>query len=255
MRIPQHPIAWAALLSSLHQVACSQQPFLPAATPTVAYQLSRRQDGSGCLTGTYSCSSQGAAFNGICCAVGQLCALDQANSPACCPAGAVCTGVAPAQFVPPAATAISFVPNQFFSYPYIPTVFANQAACTSAVAQCSRNYDACTAYLQGQAVPNPTGGYGVTINVPGPGGTTIVGGAAGGAAPVNYGPVTATSVCASLSRVGCFGIQNNVCQTTGAVAGGFFVGNANTAFARPTPPPVLVGMGVVAGLGAAWGGL
>ena len=257
MRIPRYSVAWAAaLLANLLQSANGQQPFLPAATPTVPYELSRRQQNGGCWPGTYSCAQQGAIFNNICCTLGQVCALDQTNSPACCPAGAVCTGTAPAQFLPP-QTAVSYVPNQYFSFPYIPTVFANQAACTSAVVQCSRNYDACTAFLQGQVAPNPTGGYGVTINVPGPGGTTIVGGPAGApASAVNYGPATATSVCGSLSRVGCYGINNNVCATTGGSGTGFFVGAGNAAVARATPPPVAVmGVGVMAGLGAAWGAL
>ncbi len=58
-----------------------QQPFQPAETAAVY----RRQQ-SGCLTNFYSCANQGSAFNGVCCEIGQSCALDVNNQPACCPA-------------------------------------------------------------------------------------------------------------------------------------------------------------------------
>lgn len=149
----------------------------------------------------------------------------------------VCTGAAPATFVAPTAapTAVSFVPNQYFSFPYISTAFANSAACTSAVSQCSRNYDMCTSGLQGQA------GFGVTVVVGGGSGGTTVANQGG----VNLGPSSATSICASLSSKACFNIQSSSCTQTGG--GGFVVGTGNAAV-RPTPPPGLsiMGLGVMA---------
>ncbi|RDA85138.1 hypothetical protein CP532_1567 [Ophiocordyceps camponoti-leonardi (nom. inval.)] len=101
----------------------------------------------------------------ICCQNGQTCALDAHNSPACCPAGAVCTGTAPAS--PPPTAAVSYVPNQFFSYPYAATSFDNSASCASAIHACSSNYDACVTGLQRDAA------YAVTVNVPGGKGLTL----------------------------------------------------------------------------------
>ncbi|KAJ4295772.1 hypothetical protein N0V88_004474 [Collariella sp. IMI 366227] len=65
---------------------------------------------------------------------------------------AICTGTIPASFATPnptvaPTTAVSYVPNAFFSFPYIATSFANAAHCSAAVSQCSANYAACTAQL------------------------------------------------------------------------------------------------------------
>lgn len=131
---------------------------------------------------------------------------------------AVCTGTAPAAFATPTATAVSFVPNPYFSFPYLAgTAFANAAQCSSAYSQCSQNYDACTSELGG-------GGFGVTIVVPGGQGTTITGGA-------NVGSSSAVSICTSLSSAACSGLQQSAC--TAGSGGGFSVGTANAA-ARPT---------------------
>ena len=107
---------------------------------------------------------------------------------------AVCTGAAPTGAVPTA----SFVTNSWFPYPYAPTSFANPEACTTAVEQCSSNYAACTSDLAGS-------GWGVTIVVPGGGGTTV--------APTDSQvPIaTATSVCSSLSSEACHGLQTSQC--------------------------------------------
>lgn len=218
------------------------QPFLPAQTPepvrryhaaTPAEALFARQT-DGCISGTYSCSSQGSAFNGICCASGQSCTLDVSSSPACCPSGDVCTGTAPSSYRPPSTTSASYVSNAYFSFPYIATSFSNAAACSRAVSACSKNYVACTADLEG------SGGGGVTVVV---GGSTTVG-ASGGA---TYPTATATSVCSSLSSKACFDIQSSYC-TAGSTAG-FSVGSANAA-ARPTGMPCV---GLVAGLAAGVG--
>lgn len=221
------------------------QPFFPAqtATPVRRYHgatpveaLFARQTSSGCISGTFSCSDQGSAFSGICCASGQTCALDARNSPACCPSGDVCTGTAPSSYRAPSTTAASYVNNQFFSFPYIATSFSNAAVCSQAVSQCSANYAACTADLEGSV-----GAGGVTVVV---GGSTTVG---GGSVAVTYATSSATSICSSLSSVACFGIQDSYC--TAGSTGGFSVGSANAA-ARPTGLPC---MGVVAGLAAGVG--
>jgi hypothetical protein len=46
-------------------------------------------------------------------------------------------------------TAVSYVPNVYFSFPYIATYFANPGYCSAAVSQCSANYAACTSQLGG----------------------------------------------------------------------------------------------------------
>ncbi len=157
---------------------------------------------------------------------------------------AVCTGTAPATFVTPTAATtapVSFVPNTFFSFPYITTVFANGAACQAAVSQCSQNYAACAADLQGGANAGP--GYAVTIVVPGGGGTTVAPTVASA-----LSPESASAVCSSLSSQACFGLQGGVCSQTGTAPGGFFVGTANAA--APTAAPCV---GVVGALAAGVG--
>ncbi|KXJ89222.1 hypothetical protein Micbo1qcDRAFT_235539 [Microdochium bolleyi] len=183
-----------------------------------------------CPGGYFSCEDRGSAFLGVCCRNGQQCALDGNNQAACCPQGNVCTGAAPTGTgVPP----VSYVPNTYFSFPYIYTSFRNTGACSSAVSQCNANYQACTADLAGA-----NSGYGVTIAVPGGGGTTV----APTRAPVAL--ATATSVCQSLSREACRGLQSSVCTQTGT-ANGFIVGTENAA-PRPTAACMA---GVIAGVG------
>lgn len=234
------------LLASLTIVLASQppQPFLPArtATPVRRYHaatpveaLFARQTTAGCISGTFSCSSQGVAFSGICCASGQACTVDASSSPACCPSGDVCTGTAPSSYRAPSSTSVSYVGNPFFSFPYIATSFSNAGACSSAVSQCSANYAACTAGLEGQG-----GSGGVTVVV---GGSTTV----GASAAVTYATSSATSICSSLSSVACSGIQDSYC-TAGSTAG-FSVGSANAA-TRPTGMPCV---GIVAGVAAGVG--
>jgi hypothetical protein len=107
------------------------------------------------------------------------------------PSSAVCTGTAPASFVTPgpaATTAASYVPNVYFSFPYIATYFANPGHCSAALSQCSANHAACITRLAGGG--GVGGEFGVTIVVPGGGGTTI---AAGGG--VTYAAASATSIC------------------------------------------------------------
>lgn len=234
-----------------------QHPYLPAETGTpvrryhaaaaapvhslLAPRATTAAADDGCISGTFSCADQGSAFSGICCASGQTCAVDAAASPACCPSGAVCTGTAPSSYHAPSSTAVSYVANGYFSsFPYIATAFSNAAACSRAVSQCSANYAACTAGLEGSDA-----GGGVTVVVAGS--TTV----RGVTAAATYPASSATSICSSLSRVACSGIQDSYC-TAGTTAG-FSVGSANAA-ARPTALPCMA-VGVVAAGFAAGVGL
>ncbi|KAI1415667.1 hypothetical protein F5Y13DRAFT_156530 [Hypoxylon sp. FL1857] len=194
-------------------------------------RISREIRDITCPANYFSCEDRGAAFAGTCCENGQLCALDAHSQAACCPTTATCTGVAPTGTTP----AASFVSNTYFSFPYIPTSFANSVACTSALNQCSSNYEACVSELAGTA----GAGYGVTIVVPGGGGTTVAA-TQGTALP----SATATSVCSSLSSEACYNLQSSQCTQAGTT-GGFYIGTGNDA-ARPTAACMA---GVIAGVG------
>ncbi|KAI0899380.1 hypothetical protein F4806DRAFT_452544 [Annulohypoxylon nitens] len=182
-----------------------------------------------CPADYFSCEDRGAAFAGTCCENGQLCSLDAHSSAACCPTTATCTGVAPTG----TSVSVSYVSNTYFTFPYIPTSFANSVACTSALNQCSSNYQACVSDLAGSA----GGVYGVTIVVPGGGGTTIAA-TQGTALP----SATATSVCSSLSSEACYNLQTSQCASAGST-GGFVVGNQ-----APRPTAACMA-GVIAGVG------
>ncbi|RKU45247.1 hypothetical protein DL546_003270 [Coniochaeta pulveracea] len=233
----------AFLLLALSSTASSlQQPFQPAQTPA---PVARRQQ-DGCLANYYSCSSQGAAFNGICCQYGQVCSLDSSNQPACCPANAVCTGTAPTTFATPGPQSVSFVPNTYFSFPYAVTSFADAGQCSSAVSACSANYAACTSQLAGG---NNNGAGGVTVVV---GGSTTVAGA--GQAGVTLPTASASSVCSSLSSQACMGLQAGMCTGAGVTSAGFYFGSG-TGNAAPRATGVGVGMGIMGmgvGVGLGW---
>ncbi|UNI15286.1 hypothetical protein JDV02_001829 [Purpureocillium takamizusanense] len=187
--------------------------YAPAATPL--YLIARDQQ---CPVDTLPCpASLGAAFKDICCQKGQTCALDASNSPACCPSGAVCTGAAPASAPTGGATApVSYVENPYFSFPYAPTTFSNSASCAAATRACSSNYKACVTGLQG------AGGYGVTINVPGGGGTTVPGAAS------NLG-ASATPLCSSLSSKACARLEATKCDSYGKDSAASSVGQSPSA--------------------------
>lgn len=139
---------------------------------------------------------------------------------------AVCTGAANTGASPTPAP--SFVPNSYFAFPYIPTTFSDSQACTEAIDQCSRNYEACTAGLAGVG-----GGYGVTIVVPGVGGTTVA------ATHDTVPTASASSICSSLSSEACHEFETAQCTDDS------LVGPSNAA-PRHTAACVV---GVVAGLG------
>ncbi|KAK4177668.1 hypothetical protein QBC36DRAFT_126752 [Triangularia setosa] len=227
-------------LTAASSVYANLQPFQPAETAAI---VAKRQQ--GCLSNFYSCANQGPAFNGVCCQNGQTCGLDANNEPACCPAGVICTGTAPASFatpLPAATTAVSYVPNGFFSFPYVATYFANREHCSAAARQCDTNYEACQSQLQGLAGGV---GYAVTIAVPGGGGTTVT-----AAAGITYEPARATSICSSLSSVACNGLEPGMCTMEGTTANGFYFGSGNAA-----PRPTAAAVGVVGAVAAGVAGL
>ncbi|KAJ6445528.1 Conserved oligomeric Golgi complex subunit 8 [Purpureocillium lavendulum] len=234
-------MAALALARSAAATASTQPPvvlvlatYAPAATPLALFARDQQ-----CPVDTLPCpTSLGAAFKDICCQNGQTCALDANNAPACCPSGAVCTGTAPASAPTGGATApVSYVENPYFSFPYAPTTFGNSASCAAAGRACSSNYNACVTGLQG------SGGYGVTVNVPGGGGTTVGGGTAG-----NLG-ASATPLCSSLSSKACARLDATKCSSYGQ-------GSGASRFRHPPATPLVVLIGtfsmVVMSLGPLW---
>ncbi|KAJ4272397.1 hypothetical protein NW762_001110 [Fusarium torreyae] len=185
--------------------AIATAAYVPAYAPAYippASVIFRRDD--SCPSNTFRCSEElGERFKDICCQNGQTCAVDAEDEPACCPSGAVCTGTAPVSATGDATATASYVPNSYFAFPYAPTTYSDEAACTSAVDACDSNYDECLNYL------GDGGQYGVTIVVPGGGGTTVEG---GGQA---LGQSSATAVCSSLSSRACGNVTNDDCKDYG----------------------------------------
>ncbi|EKD15918.1 uncharacterized protein L3040_003225 [Drepanopeziza brunnea f. sp. 'multigermtubi'] len=243
----------------------------------------RKRDGN-CPADFNSCTTYRDSAGGACCTAGSFCTTDGAQNIACCPTGASCTGsvtiatgtptgpllglTTPADGVvfgasnpspttaaagPPAtitdpaaaAAAVSYVANAFFPFPYIPRTYANSAACHSAYQACQTNYAACTAALDGGGGSGV--GFGVTIVAPN-GGITAT------ATVQNLGLPSATSICSSLSSVGCYNIVSENCAQfgTGPQLGPGATGNAA---ARQKPAAkgcyAVAGMVAVVGLGIA----
>jgi len=72
-----------ATVMAIGDVPSKTANFSPAQSPLLVERQS-------CIPNTYLCStSLGSSFAGICCAIGQTCALDANNNPACCPSGHV----------------------------------------------------------------------------------------------------------------------------------------------------------------------
>ncbi|KAI1065351.1 hypothetical protein LB507_000640 [Fusarium sp. FIESC RH6] len=181
--------------------ATATATYYPAYVPPASV-IFKRDD--SCPANTFRCSEElGERFRDICCQNGQTCAVDADDEPACCPSGAVCTGTAPASATGAATASPSYVPNSYFAFPYAAATFESEAACTSAVDACEKNYDQCVNYL------GDGGQYGVTIVVPGGGGTTVEG---GGQA---LGSSSATAVCSSLSSRACGNVSNDDCSDYG----------------------------------------
>lgn len=110
-----------------------------------------------------------------------------------------------------------------------------QDECSSALSQCSENYDTCVTELEGGS------GNAVTIVVPGAGGTTVAGDRP------NLG-TSATSVCSSLSSQACYQLASSDCDGPTTVNG---VVIESDSAARPTSPPRLMGVAAGVGMGVA----
>jgi len=227
-----------------------------------------KRDGN-CPANHNSCSTLAKADAGACCTAGTFCTLDSSKNIACCPSGAKCTGTVTlgatgttagggavfgatttsnaAAFTTTSGAAAatitgtaSYVQNSYFPFPYIPTDYVNSAACNTAFSACQSNYAACTNDLMGNS-------FGVTVVAPNGAGVTV--------APTlaNVGIASATSICSSLSSVGCYNIQSGNCAQFGsgtASGGTFVVADSTGGGARPTMG-CIAAAGVMAGLGFA----
>jgi hypothetical protein len=247
-----------------------------------AEELFRRA--GNCPSNYNSCSTLAAGDAGACCTAGSVCSWDSNNVVACCPTGAYCTGTISLPTAVSTTTSgaiiiagstttttgvssttttgsstagvitatgtgtVTYVPNVYFSWPYLPTSYVNAAACTSAYSVCQTEYAACTQDLQG-------GSFAVTIDSPN-GGVTV----GGGTGTYSLGAAQATSVCKSLSQEACWGIQTSNCAqfgsgtdtTTTATAtttGSFIIGN-EAVRGRGCLGAVVagVGMGIMGGM-------
>ncbi|RMD40275.1 hypothetical protein DV735_g4852, partial [Chaetothyriales sp. CBS 134920] len=193
-------------------------------------RLVQRQD--ACQTGYNPCDGS----TGACCPDGSNCTRDAAGNVACCPTGALCTGIitvtgsslslatttttsgvivssTPTSGESTITTAFSSavlptsgvagggstVPNAFYPFVYIPTSYANANLCLSAYSYCQYQSTACAESL---------GGSGVTVSNAGGGGITIQG---AGSATLN--PISASSICSSLSSAACYGLTSAQCGT------------------------------------------
>ncbi|KAI1365612.1 hypothetical protein F5Y08DRAFT_172623 [Xylaria arbuscula] len=221
----------AAITSTLHTALANPVDPLGYSDALDFFPIHQRD--VTCPANYFSCEDQGTQFEGACCENGQTCSLDAQQSAACCPTTATCTGVAPGTG---ATATASYVSNAYFAFPAIATSFSNAAACTSALHDCTDNYDACVQGLEGA-----NAGYGVTVQVPGA--TTVV------QAQTTLPSATATSICSTLSLQACHGLSNGLCHA--GTQGGFTIGSANGA-PRPTAACMAgilagVGLGIVGG--------
>ncbi|KAF2018671.1 hypothetical protein BU24DRAFT_488757 [Aaosphaeria arxii CBS 175.79] len=203
-------------------------------------ELMKRQSG-GCSQGYYACVNLNAP--GLCCRTNQICALDNANHVACCDQGSQCTGTikpvgsqptnlpTSSSFPPttvttqnPFATITttanpsfiqtpntgayvrSTVPNEFYPFAFIPTTYTNAAACSSAYSTCQADAASCT-----DALAN--GRQGVTVSAPDGAGAVIT-------AVPSLGPLSASSICQSLSSRACYELDVRACAAFGTGGGG-----------------------------------
>ncbi|EXJ77620.1 hypothetical protein A1O3_09848 [Capronia epimyces CBS 606.96] len=229
-----------------------------------------------CNSGLNSCSGLGA--DSVCCPSGTNCALDEAGHIACCPSNAVCTGTIAGTLTgsgsgtgsatgtsstsggpvlggttssttasSPQITSLttgvsgggSTVPNNFYPFIYIPTTYANADLCTSAYSSCQSASTSCLVSLAG-ANGVTVSGFGGGITVQGTSGTVLS---------------SASSICSSLSAVGCYNLQETQCSIFGSGSGG--TATTTTGFVqvgndgpRQTACP---GMLYAAGAGAVFG--
>ncbi|RMZ79108.1 hypothetical protein DV738_g3477, partial [Chaetothyriales sp. CBS 135597] len=205
-------------------------PLLARPDDELQLLLVRRQD--ACQTGYNSCDGS----TGACCPDGSNCTRDAAGNVACCPTGALCTGIITATgtglslattttsgvilssttptglgstITTDFSSALlptsgvqgggSTVANTFFPFVYIPTSYDNANLCLSAYSYCQYQSTACAQSLAGS---------GVTVSNAGGGGITIQ-----GANSATLDPISASSICSSLSAAACYGLTSEQCGT------------------------------------------
>ncbi|KAI9827540.1 MAG: hypothetical protein M1832_004890 [Thelocarpon impressellum] len=122
---------------------------------------------------------------------------------------------------------VSSVTNQYYTYPALPTTFANAALCSSGFQDCQTEYQKCTAALGANA-------NGIAITGPNGGGVTVV------SATVTLGP-SATSICSSLSQSACRNLVLSSCATYG-------VNGVRNAAPTGCIPVYAAGIGVALGV-------
>ena len=223
------------LIAFLQIVGVSAQQYLPFSDPLFGLSedtlLVRRQ---GCEAGLNSCSGLGA--NNICCPSDTSCTLDGAGHVACCSVGATCSGTIAGSvtgsitgssstaivsggtttFTSPTTTSggvisitgigagASTVPNSYYPFVYAPSAFPNAEQCSSAYTSCQSASTACFTSLAG--INGVTiGGLGGGITVQGSSGTLLS---------------TVSSICSSLSSIGCSNLQQvSQCTIYGSGSG------------------------------------
>jgi hypothetical protein len=269
--IPEMHIRSLALISILSIAGASSPDYSPFSNPLFGLPedalLVKRQ---GCQAGLDSCSGLGA--NNICCPSETTCTLDQAGQVACCSVGVACTGTIDGSFTESTASLSttggavggtttttggvvsitgvggggSTVPNSYYPFIYAPTSFPDADQCSSAFTSCQAASTACFTSLAGANGVTVGGVDGGGITVQGVSGTILS---------------AASSICSSLSSVGCsnlqqvsqctiFGSGSGVTPTTTAGTGGIIqIGNHGP---RQTACP---GMLYAAGAGAVIGAI
>lgn len=224
------PLSTFLFLASAFRLDTS--PFTPAILESTPFNLTNSTDSPAELSKRQTCPANYNSCSGLsnlnsasnCCAGDSVCALDNAGNIACCPLGSFCTGVittiSPTTTTPspiiattissgiivtmpptptptPTPTTIAtgqYVQNTFYPFPLLFASGANlgdPTQCAQTYAACGAYYARCTAALQG-------GGFAVTVSAPA-GGVTVAAGT------MNLGVASATSICSSLSSVGCPG--------------------------------------------------
>lgn len=199
-------------VASVFQLARSDDisPFHTALSHDVA-EFAKRQN--GCPDGYNSCGMLGEW--GACCQPDTICSRDAADSMACCPSGAVCTGLvpnptgddgsepsstgflqptteAPPRTTPP--TSASTIPDAPYPFPIIPTTFSGSDECARSYTGCQTEYSSCRDALGGvhgvTVGGNP--GYGITREAVEP-------------------TADAQAICSSLLNRACHGLQLAYC--------------------------------------------
>lgn len=173
----------------------------------------------------------------------------------------VCTGSAPTTYVTTTAAA-SYVPNSFYSFPYllpagvaVATALADVNACDAVVNQCSQTFSQCTSALENSGSSSGSdnvgsggsdGGGSGAITVIISGSTTITKRSAAteaaaalieraviGNPTVILGAASAAGVCSSLSSQACGGLPSNAAGCSSLFSGraaqtGLSTGNDST---------------------------